>query len=176
MRGRELAEEAVEAAGHREEEESSLARGYPAVRVRDAAWCEHEATWTHAKCLFSDLELVLAFEDVEELVLALVDVKRCVEEGWDLLEEVESAAARGGPDADEDRRVAEDQTLPFAGSERMCRKVAGHVPTIYVSRRVSAIAGRVCGQAGFLHFDEVTPGVGPGAVHVGEAVLARELP
>jgi len=50
---------------------------------------------------------MLSLEHVEEFVFVAVDVKRCVRERRNLLEERECSCGCGGRDAHEDRDVAE---------------------------------------------------------------------
>ena len=94
MRGRELSEEALEPTRRREDEQPSLP-GYRApLSMRDAARREDEAAGTHVELLVADLDDVLALERVEQLVLVLVNVQRCVDQRWHFLEERERAAGR----------------------------------------------------------------------------------
>jgi hypothetical protein len=42
----------------------------------------------------------------------------------------------------------------------------------WADARIPAVPARLGREAGFLHFEQIPPAVGPGAVDIGEAVLA----
>jgi hypothetical protein len=70
--------ETLEAAGRRDDEEPSTAGHDPAVRVWDASGEVEERSRPDAELLLATAELVLAIDDVEQLVLVGVDVQRRV--------------------------------------------------------------------------------------------------
>jgi hypothetical protein len=79
--------------------------------MRDAAGGEHAAARADAETLPGHLEDMLAFENVEELVVVLVHMERGVAQRRHLLEQGEGAAGVGGRCPNEDRGVAEDEPL-----------------------------------------------------------------
>jgi hypothetical protein len=88
-------EEALEAGGGRDDEEPPTARHNPAVRVWDASREVKKRTRPDAEMLFATAELVLAIDDVKQLVLVGVDVQRRVEQRRQLLPDRYRATASG---------------------------------------------------------------------------------
>ena len=88
--------------------------------MRDAARGEHEPAGAGPELLIADLEDVLAFEHVEQLVLVLVNVQRRVY-GFVLLEDRECSAGGVGGSLDHDFHVAEAQAFSAVGLERVRR-------------------------------------------------------
>ena len=75
---------------------------------------------TGVELLFADLEHVLAFEHVEQLILVLVNVKRRVERR-DLFDDAERTACRIRGGLDDYLRIAEPKALSVGGVEHVCR-------------------------------------------------------
>ncbi len=72
--------------------------------------CEYDAAGTGLELLVSDLEHVVSFEHVEQLVLVLVDMERRVE--WlDLLDDGECAVSRVSRRLYDELGVAELEAL-----------------------------------------------------------------
>jgi hypothetical protein len=95
VRIRELPEEPFESGGRGENQEAPRARDGPPLSVRDTTGCEHEPTGAGLEFRFADLEHVLSFEHVEQLVLVLVNVERRVD-GFVLLKDRERSTGRVG--------------------------------------------------------------------------------
>jgi hypothetical protein len=91
----ELAEETLESAGRGDYQYASRPRHHPPLRVRNTSRGEHEPAGAGLELPIADLENVLAFKDVEQLVLVRVDVKRRVD-GLVLLEDRECSTRRLG--------------------------------------------------------------------------------
>ena len=113
---RELAEEAVEPTRRCEDEHAPRTGDDAPLRMRDAARPECETARPEVDLLVGDLDDVLALECVEELILVLVNVQRCVDQRWHLLEEAEGAAGRLGRGSDEDGHASETSRSPPSGS------------------------------------------------------------
>jgi hypothetical protein len=86
--------------------------------VRDAARGEHEPVGAGLELLVADLEDVLPFEHVEQLVLVLVNVERRVD-GFVLLEDRECSAGGVGGGLDDDLHLAEPQAFSAFGLEHV---------------------------------------------------------
>ena len=130
MGGRELSKETGEPSRRCEDEHPTCARHDTALRMWDAARCEHETSRADSVLVVSDLDDVLTVEDVEELVLSVVDVERRVGQRRNLLEEVEWPARGSRRCADENRHLAEDEALTVVGVEGEPRHWFGHAWTI----------------------------------------------
>ena len=123
MCGSQLPEEAVEPAWHGENQNASFTGYDTPLRVGKAARREDDASGMNTKLVVSNLEDVLALEDVEELVISVVNVERRVDQRRKLLEEAERPAGRGRRRSDENRHFAEDEAFAFVCLERVPRRV-----------------------------------------------------
>ena len=88
-------EEPFEASRRRQDEEPANPRDNPPMRMWNAAWKEDQSSRAEVELLLAALEDVFSLQDVEQLVLSLVDVERCVEQGRQLFPNREGAAAFG---------------------------------------------------------------------------------
>lgn len=77
--------------------------------MRDPAWAEGSLARPNPVLLIAHLDHVLALERVEELVLAGVDVERCVGKRWHLLDHAERTAGAGGVGVDDDVNLPEGE-------------------------------------------------------------------
>jgi hypothetical protein len=91
--------------------------------VRNTARGEHEPAGAGTELLVADLEDVLTFEHVEQLVLVLVNVERRVD-GFVLLEDRECSTRGVGGRFDDDLDFAEAQALSAFGF-KLVRRCGG---------------------------------------------------
>lgn len=116
------------------------------MRVRRTTRSEHGGAGTDRIHVVADLEDVVALEDVEELVLAFVNVSGRVERR-DLLDDRERAVRRVCRRAQNELGIAEAEPLAFRGAQRIRRDGVGHViacgsgVTRSAPRRVEALRG-----------------------------------
>ena len=94
--------------------------------MRDPPRREHDVTGTGGEFLLTDLEDVLTREDVEQLVLAFVDVQGRVDERRHLLEERERSSRRLGRRFHENRDAAELEAFPLVDAEHEGGSSVGH--------------------------------------------------